>query len=343
MAPTTAFQVHGRTAIVTGGSSGMGLCIARQLAEKGANIVVVARDQGKLEKSLLHIKEGALNPDIQRFHYISTDLTLSNEAVRVVNEVVAWNSGSPPDIVWTCAGSSHPTLFIDTPVSTFSSQMDTNYFTSLYMAHAVLRCWLLSPPDTADIDPAGSATKPGNSLATRHLIFTASFLSFYTFTGYSPYSPCKAALRSLTDSLSQEMNLYAAARPEEPRVRIHAVFPSTILTEGFEAENRIKTDLTKHLEEDDVPQTPEVIASKSIRCLEAGQEIITTDIQTALVRRGMLGGSTKGGFLNGVVDWFLAGWVAIIMVFLRGDMDKKVRKWGREFGTSGMKPKDGPV
>jgi short-subunit dehydrogenase len=36
----------------------MGLCIARQLAEKGANIVVVARDQGKLEKSLLHIKVG---------------------------------------------------------------------------------------------------------------------------------------------------------------------------------------------------------------------------------------------------------------------------------------------
>ena len=47
--------------------------------------------------------------------------------------------GSPPDIVWCCAGSSHPSIFIDCDVSQFQAQMDGNYFSSPYMAHAALR------------------------------------------------------------------------------------------------------------------------------------------------------------------------------------------------------------
>jgi 3-dehydrosphinganine reductase len=99
MAFSSAFQVHGRTAIITGGSRGMGLAVARQLAEKGANVVIVARDENRLLHGVEYVKSGALNPDIQRFHQISADLTSSSEAIRVVDEVVSWNSGCPPDIV----------------------------------------------------------------------------------------------------------------------------------------------------------------------------------------------------------------------------------------------------
>lgn len=219
--------------------------------------------------------------------------------------------------------------------------MNSNYFTGLYIAHAVLRCWLQQSRNTQTSTTIASDSKPGivpsDTAAPRHLIFTASVLAFYTFAGYAPYSPSKAALRSLSDSLSQEMNLYAAANPNEPRVRVHTIFPATILSEGLVAEDRVKTELTKLLEEGDSPQTPEVIAAKSIRGLESGHEIITTDLSTGLLKRSMLGGSIRGGFLNGLVDWFLSGWLAIIMVFVRGDMDKKVQKWGHEHGTSGMK------
>lgn len=41
----------------------------------------------------------ASNPETQLFHQISADLTIPSEAVRVVDEVVSWNSGNPPDIV----------------------------------------------------------------------------------------------------------------------------------------------------------------------------------------------------------------------------------------------------
>ena len=269
---------------------------------------------------------------------------MPSEATRVIDEVVSWNSGNPPDIVWCCAGSSHPTLFVETPVSEFQAQMNNNYFTSLYMAHAILTCWLRpSRKGTSTITPDTPSSFTNAQLSTpspppaRHLIFTASFLAFYSFIGYSPYSPTKAALRSLSDSLSQEMNLYAAANPSEPPVRLHTIFPAGIEGESFDAENRIKPSITKVLEAGDKPQAPEIIARKSIRALEGGHELVTTDLLTGLVKRSMLGGSTGRGFWGGLGDWFLACWMAIVMVFVRGDMDKKVKEWGRDFGASGSK------
>lgn len=219
--------------------------------------------------------------------------------------------------------------------------MQNNYFTALYMSHAILKCWLQGSgknlPQTSTASSDQSAAQPTSPPLPRHLIFTASFLAFYSFTGYAAYSPTKAALRSLSDSLSQEMNLYSAANPNEPRVRLHTLFPAGILTESYEAENKIKPDVTKLLEEADQPETAEFIASRCLKGLESGQELITTDFLTGLVKRSMLGGSVRGGFFRGLGDWLLASLLAVVMVFVRGDMDKKVRSWGRQFGASGMR------
>lgn len=290
-----------------------------------------------------------MNPQTQRFLQIRADLTLPDESVRVIEEVTAWNSGSPPDVVWCCAGSPQPTLFVDTPVSAFREQMDSNYFTSLYMAHATLQSWLKRPEKAVAGEPRdvaataaarSSSSHHGPAPPARHLIFTASFLALFSFTGFSPYSPPKTALRALADTLSQEMNLYAAARPAEPRVRLHTVFPATILTESYAAESRVKADVTKMLEAGDVGQTPEVVAARSIAGLESGQELVTTEWLGCLVKRSVLGGSVRGGFLRALGDWIVACVMGIVMVFVRHDMDRKVRAWGRKYGASGMKSLD---
>ncbi|KAI1115975.1 NAD(P)-binding protein [Nemania sp. NC0429] len=330
------FPVEGRTIVVTGGSRGMGLAVARQLAARGANVAIVARDTERLQQAIERIKGEATKPQTQRFHMISADLTLPAESTRVIDEVVAWNSGNPPDTVWCCAGTSHPTLFVDTPVSRFEEQMNSNYFTSLYTAHATLICWLKGPKGT-NVEGGKTRTGSPGPSPPRHIVFTASFLAFYSFAGYSPYSPCKAALRALSDNLSQEMNLYAAAYPDEPRIRFHTIFPATILGEAYEAENRVKSDLTKLLEGTDEGQEPDVIAAKSIRGLERGRELITTDFLTALVQRGVLGGSVRGGVLRALSDWVLVWLMGIAMVFVRDDMDRKTRAWGRKYGPTGMK------
>lgn len=309
----------------------MGLEAGRQLAAKGANVIIVARDEKRLQEGVEYIRQGSISAS-QRFHYITADLTSYEEAVRIIKEATAWNSGSPPDVVWCCAGASYPTLFIDTDVSQFRSQMDSNYFSAVYTSHAILRAWLRPQKSSSD-----EAKPAAERLAARHLILTGSFLAFYPVAGYAPYNPTRAAIRSLSDELSQEMNLYAAANPGQPSVKIHTVFPATILTESYEAENKIKSDLTKMLEGPNAGQTPAEVARGSIGGLESGHELITTDWQTRLVMCSTLGPSGRGGFWKGLLDWIVGSAMLLAMVFVRGDMDRQVRNWGKQYGDSGMK------
>ena len=201
--------------------------------------------------------------------------------------------------------------------------MDSNYFTAAYMAHAALNAWLKPPRKETS-----SSTSPSNA-SPRHLIFTASLLSFFTLAGYAPYSPTKAALRSLADTLSNEMNLYSS------NVRLHTIFPATIFTESYEAENRVKSDLTKKLEEGDAGQTADEVARRSIKGLERGEEMVPTTFMCRLLMCGVLGGSLRNGWA--LLDTLLSWVMSLVMVFVRWDMDGKVKRWRKEHGESGMK------
>ncbi|KAF2236876.1 NAD(P)-binding protein [Viridothelium virens] len=300
------FGVSG-TVLLTGGSSGLGLDAGRQLAAKGANVIIIARKVENSRTGIASISESATN---QRFHDVSADLRSAAECERTVAEATAWNNGVPPDIVWCCQGYSHPTPFINTPVEKFQDQMDSNYFSCLYIAHAVLNRWLrpgtsasshasLAPKAAGNADNSPTAaTVPSaktSSSQTRHLIFTSSFVSFVSFAGYSPYSPSKIAPRSLAETLASEMHLYAGAHPSLPCVRIHTVYPATIKTSGLDAENLIKTDVTKMLEEGDEGESAADCARAAIRGLQGGGGVVTTRWMTWAVWCSGLGAAERGG------------------------------------------------
>ncbi|KAF5694167.1 3-ketosphinganine reductase [Fusarium denticulatum] len=328
------FPVEGRTVLITGGSRGLGLAAARQLSSKGANVAIVARDTTVLKGALTQVEASAQSSS-QGFFSLTADVTKASECSRVIAEVTAWNDDSPPDVVWCCSGSAHPTLFVDTPVEQLQTMMDSNYFSSAYMAHATLNAWLRPA-----IDSTAKKTTEVKAPPSRHIIFTGSFVSLYSFAGFTPYSPSKAAIRSLSDSLSQEMNLYAGAHPNEPRVRIHTVFPATMPTKSLADENKVKTDVTKALEEGDQILTPDECARRAIAGLERGEELIATSTIIRLVMTTAMGGAIRGGFWTGLANTLLSWVVMIVMVFIRWDMDVKVRNWGKKHGSSGMVSKD---
>lgn len=203
--------------------------------------------------------------------------------------------------------------------------MDTVYWTAANMAHAVLQQWLVTIP------PSQQSPGPG-----RHLIFTCSTLAFAPIAGYAPYSPAKAAMRSLSDTLSQELEIYNGARTFKTRnsapaadIKVHTVFPMGILSPGFDNEEKMKPELTKKLEEADKPQTPTEVASISIKALERGEYLITTTLLGHLMKASALGVSPR----NAVVSDTLTSW-ASNLAFARviPDLRKKAREWGRKYG-----------
>ncbi|KAH8597044.1 3-ketodihydrosphingosine reductase-like protein tsc10 [Bisporella sp. PMI_857] len=311
------FQVRGKTVLITGASEGMGRGVARVLAKKGANIIIVSRNVAKLEDALADVhSQRVMNS--QRFHYIAADLTEDGSATRVISEATSWNNGQAPDIVWCVAGSSYPKLFIETPISKMREQMDVNYWSCATMAHAILTEWL----------------NPESNLKgkEKHLIFTSSLVAFYTVTGYGPYSPAKAAIKSLSDTLVQEVLLY------QEDVKVHTVFPGGISSPGFENENLTKPAVTHILEEPDTGsiQTPDEAAKRAVQGLENGDYLITLNFFGQLMRAAAWGGSARN---NWITDTLLSWALTAAWPLIGRDIDGKVKKYAKKHGHPSTYPK----
>lgn len=306
--------VEGKTILLTGASEGLGRSAARELAAKGANVIIVARNVGKLEDALAEISAAAKDPRTQRFHYISADVSEDDYAVRVVAEAISWNGGHSPDIVWCVAGSSTPMLWQDEKaLQETRREMGVNFWGACEMSHAILREWW---------SPENSFTEP------KHFIFTASVLALYTIVGYGPYSPTKWAIRGLADTLTQEAMLY----PKQP-VKIHIVYPGTILSPGFEREQRVKPDVTLQLEKDDPQMTPDQVATAAIAGLEAGKHFVTVNFLGEMMRWGVMGGSLRNNWFVDTLGAFLLAlaWFFVHLV-MHGDIKKYAKKHGHPSG-----------
>jgi 3-dehydrosphinganine reductase len=310
----------------------MGKEIARLLSARGANLILVARTVKNLEASVEHARAHAKNPSTQRFTYIAADVSSEAENTRILEEATAWNNGRMPEIVWTVAGSSIPGLYIETSTDTLRRQMELNYFAAAYLAHKTLQAWFY--PST----PYSPQEKSSGPEPTRQFIFTSSATAFVGLAGYSPYAPCKAALRSLADGLRSEVQIYNAARrsktntgvqPAPFDVSIHAIFPGTILSPGFENEEKSKHPVTRELESSDPKQTELQAATAAVQGLEAGHFMTTTNWLIALLRFGSLGSSQR----NNVVIDTLGAWItAIVWLFMVPDLNSKVWGWGKKNG-----------
>ena len=128
-------ELTGKTAIVTGGSRGIGKAIARQLALEGVDVAIVARDQETFEATASELAEETG----RRVLPISAD-TGSDEAVRGVVQQVAEAFGHI-DILVNCAarpgGQAPPPKLPDITNELFFDEMNTKVMGYLRCAREV--------------------------------------------------------------------------------------------------------------------------------------------------------------------------------------------------------------
>ncbi|EIN05672.1 oxidoreductase [Punctularia strigosozonata HHB-11173 SS5] len=257
-----AWQKH---CYVTGASSGLGLKLAVKLAERGAHVTLVARNQERLDAALKQV-EAARVSEGQRFHTLSYNVATSEGATEGIAAASALFDGNPPDAVFCCAGKSTPKFFVEMSAEDLSRGLEDGYWAQAWTAWAASKALV-------------RAGKPGK------IVFVASILAYMSIVGYGSYSPAKFALRGLADTLRNEFVLYD--------IDVHIFFPPTMYTPGYEEENKTKPKITLKIEEDDSGLTPEQAADALLKGVAAGHAHITGDILTEIFRASTRG-SAKG-------------------------------------------------
>ncbi len=87
--------LRGRTAIVCGASSGLGLASAEALADEGANVAMFARRRESLERDAERIGALAVRGDVTNASDLERLVARTVEAFGGI-DIVVWNSGGPP-------------------------------------------------------------------------------------------------------------------------------------------------------------------------------------------------------------------------------------------------------
>lgn len=191
------FRLEGRSAIVTGGSKGLGLAMAAGLASAGANVMLVARNADQVQAASETI---ARDFGVQAVAY-SADVT-SPEQVDSMIQAAVRSLGSI-DILINSAGINIRGLIEDLTPDQFDTVMRTN----------VNGTWL---PSRAVI-----------SVMKQHrwgrIINLASALGLVGLAGRTPYTASKGAIVQMTKTLALETADFG--------ITVNAICPGPFLTE----------------------------------------------------------------------------------------------------------------
>lgn len=220
---------EGKLAFITGGSSGIGFAIAKELAARGVNILLIARTEEKLEAAREEIssRSNGSGPEVTT---LSLDVS-NHEEVSVALDSAMARLGVP-DFVVNCAGFAHPAYFEDIPFEVFHEMIDVNLIGTWNVLQAVV--------------PAMKERGSGR-IAT-----ISSFVGVMSFVGYSGYSAAKFGLIGLHEALRNELVPFG--------IGVQVVLAPDTDTPGFKRENETKPHETHVVSGSSKLHSPEAVA-----------------------------------------------------------------------------------
>lgn len=201
---------RGKCALISGGSSGIGLATARQLRGAGAHLVLLARGEQRLEQAREQLE--ALPGHGGEVTTMALDVG--------DGEAVARALAAPPrpvDVLISNAGVVMPGHFLELPTEQFEEQMRINYMGAVHLTRAVL--------------PSMMERNGG------HLAYVSSLVGLMGIFGYTAYAASKFALRGFAECMRCE------ALPHG--VRVSVCYPADVDTPQLAFEEQYKPAETR--------------------------------------------------------------------------------------------------
>jgi gluconate 5-dehydrogenase len=180
------FSLKGKTAIVTGGSRGLGLQMAEALGEQGARIVISARKQAELDEAVAHlaqrgIEASAVAVDLAQEGQV---LPFAEEALRRLGQV---------DILVNNAGASWGAPAEDYPLEAWDKVMNLNVRSMFLLSQAVGKLSMIPRQYGRIVNISSIAGLAGNAPGTMQTL---------------AYNTSKGAVVNFTRALAAEWGRY---------------------------------------------------------------------------------------------------------------------------------------
>lgn len=171
--------------VITGGSSGIGYCVAEALARDGARLMLVARNAEALDAAAERLRgQGAAEVVT-----CSADVTRAEDVARMALAVS--DMGSAADLVVTSAGVVSAGLLEDVPLEEWRRLHEVNVIGLVAVLQALL--------------PA-MRSRAKNGGGGGHIVNIASAAGLVGFPGMAAYGATKSAVIGLSESLRAEVS-----------------------------------------------------------------------------------------------------------------------------------------
>jgi len=226
-------------ALITGASSGIGATYAKQLAARGTNLILVARDEARLNLLAQSLRES----HGVEVSVLAADLTNHDDLQRVDHEI---QQNKAITLLVNNAGMTVEGEFIDGDIAKIQTMLTLNIVALTQLAHTAAQAF--------------RARRNGT------IVNIASVLALVSESANGAYNASKAYVLSLTRNLHREL--------AESGVRMQAVLPGLTRTEIFERAGKSINELPAEMlmEVDD-------LVSAALRGLDAGELITIPSVE----------------------------------------------------------------
>jgi len=189
----TILALAGQVTIVTGASTGIGRCIALEVATQHARLCLVGRQLDKLESVAEEVR--ALGAEA---HVFQADLASEPDILKTSQSIV--DQFGHIDILIHCAGMISQGSVAETPVEVMDELYRVNFRAPYLLTHRLLPF----------LEHTGQ------------IVFVNSTAGLTAKAGVSQYAASKHALKALADSLRQELSPIG--------IRVLTVYPARTAT-----------------------------------------------------------------------------------------------------------------
>jgi short-subunit dehydrogenase len=258
----TKFKLQGKVVLVTGGSRGLGLVLARQLANLGAKLAICSRSADQVELARQELEK--LGAEVWA---MPVDLTDRQQVETMVDDVI--HRFGTIDVLINNAGIIQVGPENAMTIEDYESAMNTNFYAPLHTIHGVLPHFRMKGEGRIV-----NITSIGGKIAVPHLL---------------PYTASKSAFVGLSEGLHSEL--------KKSNIHVTTVVPN-LMTTGSPRNVTVKGDHEaeyawfKISDSSVLAQSAETAAKRIVKALEYGESeaILSLSGKLATVVKGIAPG-----------------------------------------------------